>query len=286
MTPEVVQVLLPLALAFIMFYLGLTLVVGDFQSVAQRPRALLTGLLGQLLLVPLVAFGVARLSGMDPVMAVGLMVLAACPGGVSSGLLTHLARGDTALSISLTAVTSVASVLTLPLVVGASFQYFMASDLTAQLPLASLVRGIFLLTTLPVLLGMALRWAYPVLVARLEATASRVATTLFVLIVLTTFWDQRQLLSEQLPRLGPATLVLNLTILGLAYALATQAGLLRRDRIAVVTECGLQNSALGITVCLTWLNSPAMSAPSVVYALLMNVGALVFVLLMRTTQPT
>jgi BASS family bile acid:Na+ symporter len=131
-TPEVVQLLLPLALAFIMFYLGLTLVVGDFQSVAQRPRALLTGLLGQLLLVPLVAFGVARLSGMDPVMAVGLMVLAACPGGVSSGLLTHLARGDTALSISLTAVTSVASVLTLPLVVGASFQYFMASDLTAQ----------------------------------------------------------------------------------------------------------------------------------------------------------
>ena len=123
-------------------------------------------------------------------------------------------------------------------------------------------------------------------VARLVPSASRVATTLFVLIVLTTFWDQRQLLSEQLPRLGPATLVLNLTILGLAYALATQAGLLRRDRIAVVTECGLQNSALGITVCLTWLNSPAMSAPSVVYALLMNVGALVFVLLMRTTQPT
>ncbi len=284
MTPAVVQVLLPLALAFIMFYLGLTLVLGDFQRVAQRPKALLTGLTGQMLLVPLLAFGVARVSNMEPIMAVGLMVLAACPGGVSSGLLTHLARGDTALSISLTAVTSLASILTLPLVVGTSFTYFMDSKLTAPLPLATMVRGIFLLTTLPVLLGMILRWAYPRRMVQLAPAASRVATTLFVLIVLATFWDQRQLLGEQLPRLGLTTLALNLTILGMTYALATQAGLLRVDRIAVVTECGLQNSALGITVCLTWLHSPAMSAPSVVYALLMNAGAFVFVMLMRKTE--
>lgn len=281
MNPAVVQTLLPLALAFIMFYLGLTLVLADFRRVAQRPRALLAGLVGQMLLVPLAGFAVATLAGLDPVMAVGLMVLVACPGGVSSGLLTHLARGDTALSISLTAVTSLASMLSLPLIINAALQFFMGSSLTAQLPLFPMVRSIFLLTTLPVLLGMALRWQFPKLVARFEPVASKVATTLFLLIVLATFWDQRAVLWQHLPTLGPATLLLNAVILGSAYLLATQARLLHADRIAIVTECGLQNSALGIFVCLQLLASPAMSAPSVVYALLMNVGAIAFVLVMR-----
>ena len=281
MNPAVVQTLLPLALAFIMFYLGLTLVLADFRRVAQRPRALLVGLAGQMLLVPLAGFAVATFAGLDPVMAVGLMVLVACPGGVSSGLLTHLARGDTALSISLTAVTSLASMLSLPLIINTALQVFMGSSLTAQLPLFPMVRSIFLLTTLPVLLGMALRWQFPKLVARLEPVASKVATTLFLLIVLATFWDQRAVLWQHLPTLGTATLLLNAVILGAAYLLATQARLHHADRIAIVTECGLQNSALGIFVCLQLLASPAMSAPSVVYALLMNLGAIAFVLVMR-----
>ncbi|MBB1076893.1 bile acid:sodium symporter family protein [Rhodoferax sp. 4810] len=281
MNPAIVQTLLPLALAFIMFYLGLTLVLADFRRVAQRPKALLAGLTGQMLLVPLGGFAVATLTGLDPLMAVGLMVLAACPGGVSSGLLTHLARGDTALSISLTAVTSLVSMLTLPLILNLSLQHFMGSSLTAQLPLFPMVRSIFLLTTLPVLLGMALRWQFPQQVTRWVPGASKVATTLFVMIVLATFWDQREVLTVHLPTLGPATLLLNAVVLSAAYALATWARLQHSDRIAVVTECGLQNSALGIFVCLQLLDSPAMSAPSVVYALLMNGGAIVFVLLMR-----
>lgn len=283
MRPDVVQTLLPLALAFIMFYLGLTLVVADFRQVATRPKALAVGLVGQVLLVPLAGFAVVRLSGLDPVMAVGLMVLAACPSGVSSGLLTHLARGDTALAISLTAVTSLASVLTLPLVVGAAYQVFMASQLAVQLPVAAMVKGIFVLTTLPVLLGMALRWRFAATVKRVEPTIGKVTTSLFVLIVLNTFWDQRQVLLDNLPTLGPAVVVLNVLILGGAYALSRMTGLSRRDRIAVITECGLKNSALGIVVSLQWLHQPAMSAPSVVYALSMNAFALTFVVLMRKT---
>lgn len=283
MKPDVVQTLLPLALAFIMFYLGLTLVVGDFRQVAQRPKALLVGLFAQVLLVPLAGFAVAHWSGLVPVLAVGLMVLAACPSGVSSGLLTHLARGDTALAISLTAVTSVAAVLTLPLVVGAAFQFFMASQLAVQLPVVAMVKGIFILTTLPVLLGMALRWRFAQRVMRVEPIIGKITTTLFVLIVLNTFWDQRQVLLDNLPLLGPAVLVLNVLILAGAYVLSRVTGLNRRDRIAVITECGLKNSALGIVVCLQWLQQPAMSAPSVVYALSMNAFALTFVVLMRKT---
>lgn len=283
MRPDVVQTLLPLALAFIMFYLGLTLVVADFRQVALRPKALAVGLVGQVLLVPLAGFAVAQLSGLDPVMAVGLMVLAACPSGVSSGLLTHLAHGDTALAISLTAVTSLASVLTLPLVVGAAYQAFMASQLAVQLPVAAMVKGIFVLTTLPVLLGMVLRWRFAPTVLRVEAPIGKVTTALFVLIVLNTFWDQRQVLLDNLPTLGPAVVVLNVLILGGAYVLSLWTGLSRRDRIAVITECGLKNSALGIVVSLQWLHQPAMSAPSVVYALSMNAFALTFVVLMRKT---
>ena len=286
MSQPVLTQLLPLALAFIMLYLGITLQLADFQKVLQRPRALVAGLLGQLIMVPLLGLVVAWSLHLDPVMAVGLMVLAACPGGVSSGLLTHLARGDVALSISLTAVTSVAAVLTLPLVVEASMQFFMASGLGIEFPLTDMVRKIFLMTTLPVLLGMALRAWQPLRVARIEPVAGRVATALFLTIILTTFWDQRNVLLDHLPRIGPASLLLNLLILAGAWLLCQQLGLLPRDRIAVVTECGLQNSALGIYVCIQLLHSPAMSVPSVVYALLMNAGALIFVLLMRIQPGT
>jgi BASS family bile acid:Na+ symporter len=279
----VVQTLLPLALAFIMFYLGLTLVVADFRQVARRPKALGIGLVAQVLLVPVAGLAVAQLSGLDPVMAVGLMVLAASPSGVSSGLLTHLAQGDTALAISLTAVTSLASVLTLPLVVGGAYQYFMASHLAVQLPVAAMVKGIFVLTTLPVVLGMVLRWRFASVVQRAEPIIGKVTTALFILIVLNTFWDQRQVLLNNFPTLGPAVVVLNVLILGGAYALSCATGLNRRDRIAVITECGLKNSALGIVVSLQWLHQAAMSAPSVVYALSMNAFALTFVVLMRKT---
>jgi BASS family bile acid:Na+ symporter len=159
--------------------------------------------------------------------------------------------------------------------------HFMSSSVGVEFPLASMVRSIFMLTTVPVLIGMGLRAWQPSKVTRAIPVASRIATGIFVMIVLSTFWDQRQVLLDHLPTIGPATLLLNLLILLGAWVLSSLFDLLVRDRIAVVTECGLQNSALGIYVCVQLLHSPAMSVPSVVYALLMNGGALAFVFLMR-----
>jgi bile acid:Na+ symporter, BASS family len=278
---NVVGVLLPLALVLIMFYLGLTLQLTDFRQVLRRPRALAVGLAGQLLLLPLAGYAVARGAALEPTMAVGLMVLAACPGGVSSGLLTHLARGDVALSIALTALTSVASMVSMPLVVDAALRLFAQGSLPVELPLGATVRRMFLLTTLPVAVGMALRAWRREAVVRLEPFAGRVATALFVLIVLATFWSQRDVLFAHLGSVGPACAALNALVLAASWGLARGAGLARRDRIAVATECGLQNSALGIYVTLELLRQPALSVPSVVYALLMNVGALLFVVLVR-----
>lgn len=281
MNVSVPTFLLPLALAFIMFYLGLTLCVDDFRRVFQRPRAVLVGLAGQLLMVPLLGLLIAWATGLDPVMAVGLMVVAACPGGVSSGLFTRLAHGDVALSISLTIVTSVVAMLSLPLVIDTSMRLFMGTGLHVEFSMGAMVRKIFLLTTVPVLAGIALRAWKTQWVERIEQTSARIATTLFILIVLSTFWDQRQVLLNHLGTIGPASLLLNLLILASAWLIGQQAHLTHRDRISVVTECGLHNSAVGIYVCIELLRSPAMSVPSVVYALMMNFGTLAFVLVMR-----
>lgn len=281
MNLPVLDLWLPLALAFIMFSLGLTLVVDDFRQVLTRPRAMAVGLVGQMAMVPLIAFGLARAAALPPEMAVGLMILAACPGGVSSGLLTHLARGDTALSISLTAVTSLGAVVSVPFVLDISMHYFLHSGAGVDLPLAGIVRGVFLLTTVPVLAGMGLRVWRPALARRLAPAAGRLATALFVLIVLATFVSQRRVLLDNLAGIGPAAMLLNLLVIGTGFAMAAGAGLARRDRIAVATECGLQNAALGIFIAGNVMHSPALTVPSVVYALLMNFGAIGFVLATR-----
>ncbi|MBI4985852.1 MAG: bile acid:sodium symporter, partial [Rhodocyclales bacterium] len=208
MNQPVVDVLLPLALAFIMFALGLTLTPADFARVFKRPTAMAAGLVGQVLLLPLLGFAVATAWGLPPDMAAGLMIVAACPGGASSGLVTHLARGDTALSISLTAVSSVAAVATLPLVVDLSLRHFTGSGVAGELPVGRLVRGVFFLTTVPVAAGMLLKHHRAALTARLLKGTERVATALFLLIVFATFASQREVLAANFAAVGPAAAAL------------------------------------------------------------------------------
>lgn len=280
----VLSVLLPLALGCIMLVLGLSLVPADFTRLFMRPWAVSIGLLGQVALMPTLAYGLVTAMGLSGEMAVGAMILAACPGGVSSGLLTLLARGDTALSISLTAISSLIAALTLPLIVGVSMQVFMAQSIAVDIPVGSMVRSVFLLTTVPVVLGMCFRHFKPALTARIEAPAQKVATTLFVLIVIATFVGQREVLLANLPSVGPAMALLNIAAMAVGFSLAAVSGLERPGRIAVAMECGLQNAGLGIFVAATVLQLPALAVPSVVYALLMNFGAIAFVVWMRRTR--
>lgn len=281
MNQPVVDILLPLALAGIMFALGLTLTVGDFLRVFARPKAMAVGLFGQLVLVPLFAFAIAVAWKLPPEMAAGLMILAACPGGVSSGLITHLARGDTALSISLTAVTSVVAVVSVPLVVNAALAHFTGAGGSVELPVLKIVRGVFVLTTVPVALGMLVRRLRTAWALRAEPAAGRIATLLFVLIVIATFIGQRATLAEHLASVGPAAFALSLAVMAAGFGLAALLGLGRRDRIAIASECGLQNAALGIFIAAAVLQAPRLTVPSVVYALLMNVSALAFIFVMR-----
>jgi BASS family bile acid:Na+ symporter len=286
MNQPIVDVLLPLALGFIMFSLGLTLTPDDFTRVFKRPKAMAAGLFGQVALMPLLGLAVATLWGLPPDMAAGLMIVAACPGGASSGLITYLARGDTALSISLTAVTSVAAVVTLPFVIDLSLRHFTGSGVAGELPVGRLVRGVFFLTTVPVALGMLLKRHRPDFTARVLKTTERVATALFLLIVIATFISQRQALVDNFAAIGPAAVTLNLAAMAAGLGVAMLAGLALRDRIAIVIECSLHNAAVGIFIAATVLQAPQMTVPSVIYALLMNVSALLLIAFMRRSRQT
>lgn len=281
MTPAIADVMLPAALGFIMFALGITLRPADFTRLADRPRAVLAGLVGQQLLLPAFAWTLALAWRLPPEMAVGLVMIGACPGGASSGLITHLARGETALSITLTAITSLTALVSVPLVVNGALHFFLGTATAVELPIGRLVRGVFFITTIPVVAGMALRAWRPALAQRLEQPAGRIATVLFLLIVIATFVNQREVLIANMPAVGPAAALLNLASMLAGVGVAAFFGLVRRDAIAIATECGLHNAALGIFLASSILGKPAFAIPSVIYALLMNVGALGLVVFAR-----
>ena len=265
----VTQVLLPVSLAFIMFSLGLALVLDDFKRVVVRPKDFAVGAFSQIVLLPAVAFGLVIAWPMDPALKVGVMILAACPGGVTSNLMTYLARGDTALSVSLTAVISVISVVTLPLIVGFSIVLFMDAETAPEMSVGRTIVGVFLVTTVPVAIGMALRHLRSGFARAFERRARIVATGLFVLIVLGAILSERENLLSYFIQAGPVTLVLNLVMMALAFALAVLFGLGIRQRTAITLECGLQNGTLAIFVAATLLGNTAMSVPGGIYSLLM-----------------
>lgn len=273
--------LLPLALAFIIFSLGLGLVVDDFRRVFRHRQAVAVGLICQIGLLPLIAFALAAIFRLPPEMAVGLVILGACPGGMTSGLLTHLARGDTALSVTLTAVSSVATVFTLPLVVSVAVAQFAGGHAEIGLSLLDTVKRLFVLTTLPVALGMSLRHFFPAFTERVQPWVSRAANLCFAVIVVGTFVSQWPALRDHATIVGPAALALNVLTMGIAWWVGQRCRVDRGGRIAIAMECGLQNAALGIFVANNLLNQPVLAIPSVVYALLMNVTALALVIWAR-----
>lgn len=277
----ITEVLIPAGLAVIMFAMGLTLTLGDFRLVLLRPRAMAVGLLCKMVVLPLLAFALVAIFRPRPEFAVGLIILAACPGGITANLLTHLAGGATALAVSLTAFTSVVDTVTVPFVVNLALQVFAGQSETVSLSLGRVSLGVFAVATLPLLLGMALNARKPVLAARLERVARPVATALFALIVVGAFASQWRVMWANAAEVLPPALLLNAGCMTVAVLLGRMGGLQRRETIAVVLETGLQNGALGIFVAATLLGSQAMMVPSIVYALVMNVTAIAFILVVR-----
>ena len=272
----VISTLLPAGLAFIMFALGLKLSTADFRRVFAYPVAVGLGLIAQTLLLPLTAFGISTFFKLAPETAVGLMILAACPGGVTAAMITDLSRGDTCLSITLTAFTSLLSFITVPIIVGLSLAHFLGEAAPVDYPMGQAIGGLFLITLVPVAAGLLFNqagWLTPAV----AKTIGRLATVIFLMIVFVTFFTEWPNITAHFATVGPAILMLNVTTMATGALLGVAGRLPTAGRIALAVECGIQNSALGITVAVSLLSVSGLAVPSVIYAFLMNITALALI---------
>ena len=276
----VTDVVLPIALAFIMLSLGLGLTVGDFVRVAKQPRDFLLGAVSQVLLLPAVALGLVSIWPLAPELALGVMIIAAAPGGVTSNLLTAFGRGDVALSISLTAVMSLLSVVTIPFIVLFAYTHLVGGD-AGDVSVVETALGVFLIVTLPVLIGMAVRrWAEGFAI-RVHANAHRVSALLFVLVLAAAIYQEHENALEYMGQAGPVTAVLNVLMMALAYVLARFLASGPRQRIAISIECGVQNGTLAIAVATLVFGGGLAVVPAATYSLIMFGSALIFIALLR-----
>ncbi|RMF13902.1 MAG: bile acid:sodium symporter family protein [Alphaproteobacteria bacterium] len=268
--------LIPAVVMVVMFSMGLALHPNDFLEVVRKPRAFAAGLAAQMLILPVLGFLVAYLTDPDPRLAVGLVIIAACPGGPMSNLLTHLARADTALSISLTATTSLLSIFTIPLLVAAALALFIGRE-AGEISVADTVLGVSAMTLVPVSLGMGLALVRPHLAERIEPWARRGALILFIALVIGAIaidWDR---VVEHFPTVAPLVVLLNLAAMVAAYTLSQVTRLAPERAIAVTIECGIQNGSLAMFVGATLLGDDVMMLPGAAYGVLMFPTALAFI---------
>jgi BASS family bile acid:Na+ symporter len=269
MPPDFLKtVFLPLALISIMFGMGMSLTVADFRRVLITPRAAFLGLCCQLIGLPVLAFGLVLLFRLPGDLAVGLMILAACPGGPTSNIITHLCRGDTALSVTLTAVSSVITVFTIPLLVGAAIGHFLGEDGTVALPLLPTMAKLLVVTLMPISLGMWVNAARPGFCRRMAGTVNVVSLVFLALVILAAVLREKDL-AHQFALAGPAALSLNLGSLGLGLGAAALFRLTRPQGFSISIESGIQNGTLALSIALGLLDSPRIAMPAVVYSLIM-----------------
>jgi BASS family bile acid:Na+ symporter len=268
---------LPAALAVIMCALGLSLTPGDFKRVLVLPKGVAIGLANLLLISPVLAFAIAEVYGLAPELAVGLVLMGAAPGGTMANLLTHLARGDTALSVTMTGVSSVAAVVTVPLYLGLSIDWFgagVADDVT----MLGIVARVFAITLVPLAVGMALRARDPERAERLEPRVKRVALGVFVLVVAGAIASEIDVIFDRFAELALATLTLNVAAMAVSYSIARGARLPDGQATAIGLELGVHNSTLAITVATSI--ATVLATPAAVYSLFMFFTAGVFARLM------
>ena len=269
------NVLLPLALGIIMLGLGLGLTGEDFRRVARYPRAVLIGLGLQTLLLPWVAFGLALGFRLSPELAVGLMLLAASPGGATANIYSHLARGDVALNITLTAINSVLCLLTLPLILNLSLEHFLGAGQYVPPPTKKVIE-VAVIIVLPVLLGMLIRAKAPAFAARAEKPFRLLSVLVLALLIVAAVSKEWQTLATSLAAVGLACLLFNLASMAVGYAAPLALRLPRRQATAIAMEIGIHNGTLAIFIALNVLANATMSIPAAVYSLLMFVTAAVF----------
>ena len=277
---EIVTKIAPLCLAIIMFSLGLGLTINDFLRVIKYPKNFLVGFICQVILLPIIAFILINLITLTPEIALGVMIIAAAPGGVTSNVLTKFANGDVALSISLTAIVSLISIATVPFIVFHSAN-FLEIEILKEIAMSSIATKMFFVVTVPVLLGMIIRKLKQDLVMAYESLFQKISIILF-LIVFTAIWvEEWGEIMSYIKTAGLISIILNMTmiIIGFYVAKFLVSGIAQRKSISL--ECGLQNGTLAVYVATQLFDQKVYLVPTAAYVLIMFVTSIFFVLLVR-----
>jgi bile acid:Na+ symporter, BASS family len=267
-------VALPIALAVIMAVLGLALTPADFRRVIVLPRGVAIGLSNLVVISPVLAFGVAEVYALEPALAVGLVLLGAAPGGTTANMLTHLARGDTALSITLTAISSVAAVITVPLYLELATEHFGATGFDDDVGMGGVIARVLLITVVPLSLGMYIRSRSPERVQQIEPRAKVVALVVFVAVVIGAVISEYERVIDNLDDVAAAAVTLNVAAMAISFAISRVARLDDRQSTAVAIELGIHNATLAIAVAATI--STVLTIPAAVYSAFMFITAGLF----------
>ena len=277
----ITDIILPLALAFIMLALGLGLTGKDFLRVAKQPRDFFVGAFSQIIVLPIIAFILVKLWPISPELAVGVMIIAAAPGGATSNILTSFSKGDVALSISLTAIISLLCVITIPFIVLTSLNLLMGTSIMEEISLLNIASKMFLIVTVPVLLGMLFRKLLTTSAISFEPIAKKISTVLFVLVLIGAILSERDNIVSYFAQAGLVTLILNLIMMFFAFYLAKFLGSGERQKRAITIECGLQNGTLAIVVATSIFGGGVYLIPAATYSLIMFATSLIFIYLVR-----
>ena len=279
---EVVTKLAPIILALIMLGLGLGLKLEDFTRVFKTPKDFFVGLISQLIILPIVAYILILVSRTPPEIAIGVMIIAAAPGGVTSNILTRFANGDVALSISLTAIISLISIVTVPLIVFTSADLFEITNISQNISMTGIAMKMFLVVTVPVFLGMIIRKFAENFVASKVEMFNKLNMVFFAIFFVAAFYEERDNLINFIVQAGLIALILNLTMMAIAYYLAKTFASGVKQQKCIALECGLQNGTLAIFVSTQIFGTDILYAiPTGAYAFIMYITGFIFVYFLK-----
>ncbi|MEO1889497.1 MAG: bile acid:sodium symporter family protein [Cycloclasticus sp.] len=274
-------IILPASLFIIMFGMGLTLQTTDFTRVLKQPKAMFIGLSAQMLALPIIAFSVALLFNLPPELAVGLMIISFAPGGATSNMFTNIAKGDVALSISLTAVSSLITPFTLPLFAVLAMDYFMSSGEAFNLPLLKTVMQLLVISVVPVIIGMLILSKWQKAAGKIEPVIKVFSIVFLFLIIVAIILKNKTQMAGFFLQTGLATLTLNILVLALGYGLAKLFKLSRAQSVSIGYEVGIQNGTLALLVAGTLIGNSTMMIPAVTYSILMFITGFLFGLFLK-----
>ncbi len=277
---EIAKTIAPVCLAIIMFGLGLGLTVADFKRVITIPRDFIIGFFGQVIILPIIAFILIHLISMPPEIALGVMVIAAAPGGVTSNILTKFANGDVALSVTLTAVVSLISVITVPLIVYNSAS-FLGFEVTKEISMINIAIKMFFVVTVPVIFGMIVRSLMTDFIVSKTLLVQRLSVILFLIVFISIWVEEWDRIISFITRAGLVAFILNITMIFIGYYMAKFLASGLEQRKCISLECGLQNGTLAVFVATQLFDDIVFMVPTAAYALIMFVTSIIFVLIVR-----